>query len=124
MFRVFNPNPALKNTGDCVIRAVAKATEQTWDDTYMAVAMRGFSLKDMPEKNYVWGSYLHRLGFKRFVIPDTCPDCYTVKDFCQEHDKGVYVLCTGSHAVTVADGQYFDTWDSGDEVPQFYWRKM
>ena len=28
-----------------------------------------------------------------------------------------------SNAVGVIDGDYYDTWDSGNEIPIFYWRK-
>ena len=53
----------------------------------------------------------------------TIPYCYTVKDFCKDHPQGVFVLGTGTHAVAVIDGDYYDAWDSGNKVPLFYWRK-
>ena len=28
-----------------------------------------------------------------------------------------------SHVVCVEDGKYFDSWDSGNEIPLFYWEK-
>ena len=37
--------------------------------------------------------------------------------------KGIFVLGTGSHAVTVIDGNYFDAWDSGKETPVYYFEK-
>mgnify|MGYP007038282472 FL=1 len=63
------------------------------------------------------------MGYTMKPIPDTCPDCYTVREFCKDHPMGTYVLGTGSHVVAVRDGNYFDTWNSGDEVPIIYWRK-
>ena len=62
-------------------------------------------------------------GFKRFIIPDTCPDCYTIKSFCSDHPKGEFIAATGSHVVAVVDGDYYDTGDSGNEVPVYYWKK-
>ena len=58
----------------------------------------------MPSANNVWGSYLRDIGYKRYIIPNTCPDCYTVRDFCIEHAHGRYILATGSHVVAVVDG--------------------
>lgn len=55
--------------------------------------------------------------------PNTCPDCYTVADFCADHPRGVYVLALSSHVVCAENGSYFDTWDSGNEIPLFYWAK-
>jgi len=33
-FIYYNPNPERKLVGDCVIRAISKVTNQTWEDTY------------------------------------------------------------------------------------------
>ena len=78
---------------------------------------------DMPSSNRVWEEYLKRHGFKRTLLPDTCPMCYTVRDFCYDYPRGKYLLAIGTHVVAVENGDYFDTWDSGDEIPLFYWRK-
>lgn len=117
----FNPNPLGKRVGDCVIRAVAKLTAQSWGKVYYGIAQAGFELCDMPSSNAVWAAYLKRQGFRRFVIPDTCPNCYTVRDFCLDNPRGKFLLATGSHVVTVVDGDYYDAWDSGDEIPIYYW---
>ena len=119
----YNPNPRSAIVGDCAIRAVAKATGQTWDDAYIALMDYGFRMKNLPNADSVWGAYLKDSGFTRSVIPNTCPACYTVRDFCIDHPRGTYVLGTGSHVVTVIDGNYYDSWDSGDEIPIIYWRQ-
>ena len=124
MFVEYNPNPHNKNVGDCVIRAVSKALNQSWERSYSDLCSIGQRMKDMPNANHVWGSYLKQHGFRRNVIPDTCPDCYTVRDFCADHPVGTYVLSTGDHVIAVRNGNHFDTWDSSDEVPQFYWRRI
>lgn len=77
----------------------------------------------MPSSNNVWGTYLTEKGFRRFSIPNTCPNCYTIKDFCRDNSIGTYIIGTGSHAVAVIDGDYYDTWDSGDEVPIYFFKR-
>ena len=119
----FNPNPSGKRVGDCVIRAISKLTRQSWEDTYLSIAMQGYEMFDMPSSNNVWASYLRRLGYRRFAISDTCPDCYTIKDFCYDNPAGKFLLATGSHVVTIIDGDYYDAWDSGNEIPIFVWTK-
>ena len=119
----YNPNPKENLVGDCVIRALSLACEQDWDTTYLELLAQGFSLKDMPSSNIVWGIYLKHKGFKRYIIPDTCPDCYSVSEFCYDNPKGLYVLATGTHVVTCVDGNYYDTWNSGNEIPIYYFRK-
>lgn len=119
----YNPNPAQKLVGDCVIRAICKATEYPWEKVYTELALKGFELCDMPSSNVVWVAYLKDQGFKREIIPNECPACYTVNDFCEDHPEGIYILGTGTHVVTVEDGNFFDTWNSGDEVPIYFWQK-
>lgn len=123
MFIFYNPNPQKKLVGDCVIRAISKITDEDWETVYIGVVLKGLEMHDMPSSNAVWGSYLYSRGFRRNIIPNTCPDCYSVKDFCEDHSAGLYLLATGTHVIAVKDGNYFDTWDSGDETPIFYWRK-
>lgn len=119
----YNPNPNGVLVGDCVIRAISKLTGQDWDSTYIDLLLQGFVMKDMPSSNAVWGAYLTNKKYKRGVIPNTCPDCYTVEDFANEHPKGAYLLSIGTHVVTVVDGDYYDSWDSGKEIPVYYYHK-
>lgn len=119
----YNPNPAGNLVGDCVIRSISKATGKTWDESFADLMATAYELKDMPTVNYVWTAYLKHNGFVGYMIPDTCPDCYTVRDFAMDHPYGTYILGTGSHAVAVCDGDYYDSWDSGDEVPIFYFKR-
>ena len=123
MFIKYNPNPDRKLVGDCVICAITKVTDSDWNTVYMDICLQGFSMKDMPTSNAVWGSYLYSNGFRRYIIPNSCPDCYTIKDFCEDNPKGTYLLATGAHVVAVEDGNYYDSWDSGNEVPIYFWRK-
>lgn len=123
MFIQYNPNPNGSYVGDCVVRAISIATGQTWYKTYIDVAMQGLYLCDMPSSNRVWGEYLKSKGYHRYVIPDTCPACYTVEDFCEEHPHGTYILATGTHVLTVINGDYYDSWNSGNEQPIYYWRE-
>lgn len=122
-YSFYNPNPIHKRVGDCTIRAISKAIGQSWEDTYTGIALQGFLMCDMPSANDVWGAYLKRKGFTRHIIPDTCPDCYTVSDFALDHPKGTYVLALSKHVVCVRDGTVFDTWDSREETPLYFWER-
>lgn len=122
-WKYYNPNPESNLVGDCVIRALSLALDQKWDDTYLGVTAKGYALKDMPSSNAIWTSYLKGQGFKAHIIPNECPDCYTVNDFCKDNPTGLFVLATGSHVVTCINGNYYDTWDSGKEIPIYYFTK-
>lgn len=122
-FIFVNPNPDGNLVGDCVIRALSIAMNKPWDDVYMDLALRGFDMKDMPSSNRVWGEYLKENGWRRRVVPDDCPVCYTVRDFCGEYFRGTYILGTGTHVIAVINSDWMDTWNSADEYPIYYWEK-
>lgn len=121
-WRMFNPNPVNRNVGDCAIRAVAAALDVDWEMAFAMIADNAFQMGDMPSSNAVWGSVLRQHGFKRSVIPNSCPDCYTAEQFAADHPHGTYVLGFGNHVATVKDGVILDSWDSSQEIPQYYWR--
>lgn len=123
MFVYYNPNPVGRRVGDCAIRAIAKALGISWEDAYAKVATNGYRMGDMPSSDSVWGAVLRENGFYRKAIPNTCPDCYTANDFTIDHPDGVYVLGFGGHVATVVDGDIYDSWDSSNEIPQYYWYK-
>lgn len=122
MFIQYNPNP-VKTTDDCVIRAICKVLDMSWEKAYMGLCLMGLQMYDWGNENSVWDAYLRDKGFVREVIPNTCPDCYTVEDFCRDHPTGSYILGTGTHAVAVVDGNFYDSGYSGRKVPIYFYRK-
>lgn len=122
-WREYNPNPTGRRVGDCAVRAVAKALNTDWETAYQMIADNGFLMGDVMSSDSVWGSVLREHGFNRAAIPNTCPDCYTAEDFAATHPHGTYVLCFDGHVATVQDGTIFDSWDSSELVPQYYWYK-
>ena len=119
----YNPNPKNQRVGDCAVRAVSKAIGKDWTDTYIGLCSEGLALRDMPSSNYVWGMFLRKYGFEEYMLPSVCPECTTVSKFAKEHRKGRYVLACQNHTVCVINGDYFDSWDSGDEVILYYFKK-
>ncbi len=123
MYVYYNPNPLGLSVGDCTIRAISGALNWSWEHTYNELSRQGFQMCDMPSSNRVWAELLKLNGFKKYQIPDTCPDCYTVRNFCYEHPTGTYIVGTGEHVVCVKNGRYFDSWDSGNEIPIYYFKR-
>lgn len=123
LFRYYNPNPYGFSVGDCVIRAISCVLNMDWEETFIKLSIHAFQMGDMPSANYVWGTFLTKYGFKREMLPDRCPECYTIADFAYDHPRGEYILATGQHVIAVIDGYYYDSWDSGMEVPSFYFRR-
>lgn len=124
MFIWYNENPRGNYfAGDCVIRAISIVTGDSWDDIYDELCDKGKYIGDWGNNNGVWDSYLRQRGFKRYICPNDCPYCYSIKDFANEHPKGSYIVATGTHAVAVVNRDYIDAWDSGNKIPIYYYTK-
>lgn len=123
MWKYFLNNPAGRNVDDCSVRAVSVALGWDWEKAYCELCSNGYYMADLPSSNGVIGGTLRQHGFYREAIDNTCPDCYTIEDFCIDHPKGVFVVGTGNHVVGVIDGDYYDSWQSGNEIPVYYWEK-
>lgn len=123
MWIEYNPNPIANNVEDCAVRAVSIALNVSWDEAFDMIAKNAKQMGVMMHNNAAWGSVLRQHGFNRAIIPNRCPDCYTAEDFCMDHPKGVYVLGFGTHTATVIDGDIYDTWNSSNEIPIYYWYK-
>lgn len=120
----WNPNPLGLKVGDCTIRAVCAVTGLDWYTVHRQQCALSREMGDMPSADRVWWELLKRYGFKRYQMIDHCPDCYTVEDFAKDHPQGVYVLGPHEHAVAVIDGDWWDSWDSGQTIPTYFFRRV
>lgn len=122
-FVYYNPNPRRKQVIDCTIRALCRLEHLPWRVIFDEVCSIARDLCDMPSSDQVWQTYLYLLGYTKHIVPDFCPRCYSIKEFCHDHPHGSYMVKTSGHVVAVVDGDYYDTWNSGNRVPIYYWRK-
>ena len=74
---------------------------------------------NMPSADEVIGAVLLEHGFNRFTIPHTM----TAGEFAAHHPLGVYVLAFGGHVAAVRGGQVWDSWDSTNDIPIYYYSR-
>lgn len=120
MWIKYQPNPCNRSTGDCSVRAIAKALKVDWETAYLINCKMGLSMCEMPSSDIVTSAVLRQNGFKRADIPGYMKN-YTVKNFCEDNPVGTFVLYTGGHVVTVCDGNLYDIWNSSNETPLYVW---
>lgn len=133
MYIHYNDNPFGIYVGDCVVRALSTALGYNWFMVHDELCFLSRKMADMPSSNRVWKKYLEDLGFRETHIDNTCPDCMSVEKFTRLHPRGRYILSTceyskanenifvvGNHVIAVIDGNYYDTGDSGADVPLSY----
>lgn len=128
MYKYYQPNEKdLKDKyGDCTIRAISKALNCSWLEAYdVCVPFEReeqcpISCMTLDLYKKVFGS----LGFEYHSITvKKGSKRPTVESFSKEHKKGTYICRVANHFVTVVDGDYFDTWDSGDCCLYGYYEK-
>lgn len=125
-FIYYQPNPdKKKDAGDCVVRAICKATNVSWDKVYMALCNIGYKLKVMPNSDEAWKDLLIKNGFVYHKIRAVKGSKRgTVSEFAQNHPEGTYILSIANHLVSVVDGKYYDTWDCGAKSLYGWWEKQ
>lgn len=123
MYKYANPNPCRKLTDDCAIRAISIIVGSSWKQTYTDLCNRGLIICDMPNSASTISLYLKERGFRRGIVSSDCPACFTVRDFCEEYPYGEYIVLTDGHALAVINGNYYDTFDSGDLTPIYFWER-
>jgi hypothetical protein len=120
----YNEHPYGYTIDDCVLRAIATYFDISWEQAYLMVVAKGYEMKLFPTNmNLVWESMLLDRGLTKYYVPNTCPMCVTVEKFANDHPHGSYILGTTTHAIAVINGSYYDTWDSGQEYPVYYFAK-
>ena len=119
-----NENPLKKETSDCVVRALATATGESWDTVYKELFEIGFELKVMPNDNEAWREYLTRKGFtKHSISVKKGSKRPTVLGFAKANKEGTHILQVANHITVCKEGVYYDLWDCGECCLYSYWSK-
>lgn len=116
-------NPLHRNSGDCVIRAIAIAFNKDWYEVYDELISLGREMADMPNIPKVYSEYIERLGgikISAFKELEGGRKRLTAKDLAKT--KNTFIISTAHHLATVKDGSLRDTWDSSDRSAYKIWR--
>jgi hypothetical protein len=125
-WKYYQPNKKdLKDDyGDCVIRALTKAMSKEWLEVFEELLPYARELQCMPNGKPCYEKYALANGFKYVGISNKKGTKRpTVQSFALAHKEGTYILRVAHHIVTVVDGYFYDTWDSGDSSLYGYWVK-
>ena len=124
-YKYYQPNKKdLKDDyGDCVIRALTKALDKEWIAIFDELVPFSREMQCPYNCKPVYEAYLKDKGYNwQGLKAEKGKKRPTTKTFSKKNNKGVYVLRLSHHLVTVVDGNYYDTWDSGDKSVYGYWK--
>lgn len=109
-YRYYNNNPFQRNVSDCTVRAIALATNKSWDETYQHLSdyarSQGITFSEIEFIN----DYLSR------KYPRYCQDkkVATVGEFADLQLPGRWLVTMGGHITCVINGTIFDTFDPSE----------
>lgn len=125
-YKYYQPNKKdIKDEyGDCVIRSLTKALDMDWMQVFEELLPYAREMQCMPNSKPCYERYLADKGLVYKGISNAKGTKRpTVDRFAKDHPSGIYVLRVAHHLVTVIDGFYYDTWDSGHKSLYGYWKK-
>lgn len=112
MYQFLNLNPRQRDVNDCTIRAIALATNRSWDEVYRELSMFAQSLAVMPDDVEYIDDYLLR----RFERVCNCRNRnITVGEFVEHNPKGVFLITMKGHITCAIDGVVYDTFDPSNK---------
>ena len=117
-WKEFNPNPKERNIGDCTLRSYCAAFGISWDkafDIASKVAKENSSMIQYVADKVLVEEFNCVVDEKYNKKTVKSKDRIKVNEFALSHPYGTYILHVPKHQVTVINGEYWDSWDSGDK---------
>jgi len=122
MFKEYNAHSKGKLVGDCVVRAIATATNTDYMECRRDLnrKKREWGFTDYKETKFLY-KYLE--NYLRLIIK-IGPEKKRVKghQFTEIYPKGTYILKMRKHITVCIDGVILDTWDCAHLSVYTAWR--
>lgn len=107
-----------KQVGDCVIRALAIATEMDYQDVRLEIWETSFENGSMPDDPINFREFLQKRGFiKVKKIQGYCLGDYPISK------NETHVVELARHLVCLDEGLVRDTWDCRRKYPYVTWKR-
>ena len=123
-FIKYNKNPKKKKTNDCVIRAIATATNSSWEYIYSKLAEQGLKNGLMINDRRNWIKYLKNLGYEKQAMPRKKDRTrYTLEEFATEiaEEDKIYIVKLAKHLTVIKNKNLIDTWNCSYKCVGNYW---
>lgn len=123
IFQKTNVNPKeWKSEGDCVVRAISKASNTSWDEVYWDLCLLGRKKCRMPNSKKLYEAYLKEQGWEKHKMPRHEDGTrYTVEELINELPKKTLIISVANHLTCCQQGTLIDTWNCGHKSVGNYW---
>ncbi|MBQ7257800.1 MAG: hypothetical protein IJS60_08920 [Abditibacteriota bacterium] len=109
-------------TTDCAIRALTKALDMPWKQTFLETIPHCLELQEVPNSKVIIDKVLTENGWKWQGIKVKSGNMRpTIGSW---NKKGEYVFRLASHVAYVKDLKLYDIWDCRNKAIYGYWYKI
>ena len=115
MYKYHNNNSLGLFTNDCTIRAVATATNNTWDDTYEHLSNIARLEGTMMDDKHFIQNYLDN----RYIRANNIPEL--VGEVAAKYKDNIILVTMQGHIVCCKYGVVYDTFDCRDRIAEYCW---
>lgn len=123
-YHFHNENPKGHRTGDCVIRAIARATGKSWEDTLTGLFEVALKVKTELACKPCYERYLTSLGWVKGKQPIQADGSkYTVAEWCKAHRNETMIMSVANHLTCIIHGKCNDIWGCTGKTVLNYWTK-
>ena len=123
-FIKYNANPKDWKDGDCVVRAVATATQQNWLTTFDDLCKIARKKCRMPNSNETYAAYLKEKGFERMKQDkDEFGRWLDISELVDRYPNSILVIHCRHHLTVAIEGVLIDTWHTGNERAGRFYKK-
>lgn len=123
-FIKYNANPKGKKTGDCVIRAICTALNESWEDTYRGMLEVALDTGEAISCKGNFKEYLKRKGYDMQKMPRKENNKrYTIEEFANILAKPnmVYIVNIANHLTLINNKNLYDLWNCKNKSVGNYW---
>ena len=121
-FRYYNCNPHNKRTEDCVIRAIAAATGDSWEYVVKQLTEYMIATGEVYNTPKLYGKYLKDVGWIKQKQPiNNDGTKMKLKDFAKTFNGRAIAHAGKGHITYIANGHLWDIWNCEDEIIGNYW---
>lgn len=135
-YNYFNANPKDRLGGDCVIRAISSALNQSWETTVRELTELGISLGYVLNDKHCFEKYLKVKGWTKMKQPRKRNNTkYTGEEFCRciqnntsangiTLSNNILANIGGHHITAIKSGVINDIWNCSQKTIGNYWVKL
>lgn len=124
--KAYNVNPKGRKTSDCVIRAIAYASCQSWEKVFEDLCVIAKKKCSVINEKSVYEEYLDNLGFEKHKQPkwdDGTKFTVYEGDRVFNSQKEDVIVSVANHLTCIDNNELIDTWNCRNKCIGNYWTR-